>query len=82
MELNTKVKNGTLELKTPLPFPEGAEVHVIIELKTSISLSDVSPDPREAARLLAEIASMPEQNPGGFSGRDHDRILYSREANP
>jgi hypothetical protein len=82
MELDTVVKDGAVDLHVPLPFPEGAAIRVVIELKPPVSLSKISPDPRRAARLLAEIANMPEQNPGGFSGRDHDKVLYSREANP
>jgi len=82
MELDTVVKDGKLDLRGPLPFPDGAEVHVVIELKRDTPLSEVSPDPRRAARLLAEIARMPQQGPGGFSGEDHDDVLYSREAHP
>jgi hypothetical protein len=35
------------------------------------------PDPEAARRLLEEVSAMPVQGPNdGFSGADHDRILY------
>ena len=34
-------------------------------------------EPDEAIRLIREIAAMPVQSPDdGFSGRDHDKVLY------
>jgi hypothetical protein len=82
MELDTVIHDGKLAINTPLPFPEGTRVHVIIERERQIDLTKVAPDPRRAAQLLAEIAAMPQEGPGGFSGEDHDQVLYSREAHP
>jgi hypothetical protein len=35
------------------------------------------PGKRTPAEIMAEIAAMPmESSPDGFSGEDHDRVLY------
>jgi hypothetical protein len=40
-----------------------------------------SPDPDGSpAEILAEIAALPMENSEGFSGRDHDQILYGERA--
>ena len=48
---------------------DGDEVEVLV--------IDRRPDPRAAYRILSQISSLPDEGPiDGFSGADHDEILY------
>ncbi len=65
-------EQGVLKLSQPIPLAEGTRVEVIVLSGTS------KPKDKTAAEILAAIAAMPiEGSSDGFSGRDHDRILYS-----
>ena len=36
------------------------------------------PECRRAREIMDRIAALPDENPGdGFSGADHDRVLYA-----
>ncbi len=51
----------------------GEEVGVIL-------LDKVDTGPQKSQKILAEIAALPmEGNTNGFSGEDHDQILYPKE---
>jgi predicted DNA-binding antitoxin AbrB/MazE fold protein len=70
--MTTKVhaiyRNGVFLPSTPPPVADGAEVELIV---TSGSESN------SLADALDEIAHLPVEGPqDGFSGADHDRILY------
>ena len=70
--MTTKVhatyRNGVFLPSTPPPGADGAEVELII---TSTG------EPKSLADSLDEIAHLPVEGPqDGFSGADHDRILY------
>jgi predicted DNA-binding antitoxin AbrB/MazE fold protein len=71
---------GVFRPLEPVQLPDGTRVEV--QLPTPAPLSELSPE--ELARqqaaieaMLAEVESLPFENPDdGFSGRDHDKILY------
>ena len=70
-------QDGVLKPDSALPLPDGARVEIVVR---SADLSEPVPDPREAARIMAEIAALPEEgDQTPFSGRDHDKILYGEK---
>lgn len=63
-------ENGVLRPTEPLALSEGAQVEITLHLE------DAGP-PRPLWEALAEIASLPAESPAdGFSGADHDEVLY------
>jgi predicted DNA-binding antitoxin AbrB/MazE fold protein len=67
-------EEGRLRPLEPLGLPEGARLKIIV----------VTPDEagarRTPAETLAEIAALPSEGEAdGFSGRDHDSVLYSQK---
>ena len=72
--MTTKVhavfRNGAFLPATPVPVAEGAEVELTV----------TSTDSNESiADALEEISRLPEEGPAdGFSGADHDQILYGQ----
>jgi predicted DNA-binding antitoxin AbrB/MazE fold protein len=70
-------ENGVLRPKQPLELPEGAEVQVIVVQALPVSSPS---DQRTIAEVFATIAALPmEGKDVGFSGRDHDAVLYPKE---
>lgn len=69
-------ENGLLRPAEPLPLEEGQRV----ELTVSTPDDD---DARRHEALIAglnEIAALPLESPNdGFSGADHDKVLYGGE---
>jgi predicted DNA-binding antitoxin AbrB/MazE fold protein len=70
--MTTKVqaiyRNGAFLPATPVPVAEGAEVELTVTVNGESS---------SLAEGLEEIARLPMEGPrDGFSGADHDRILY------
>jgi predicted DNA-binding antitoxin AbrB/MazE fold protein len=67
-------ENGVFRPAEPVQLPEGSRVSV------SIPVEAVEPakSPGEIAyEFLARIAAMPSEGPkDGFSGADHDKVLY------
>jgi predicted DNA-binding antitoxin AbrB/MazE fold protein len=67
-------KKGIFRLDSPVPLDEGAQVVLTIETEAPMR------PPQRLVAALAEIAAMPAQSPDdGFSGADHDKILYGSE---
>ena len=67
-------EHGVLRPLTPLPLAEGARVEVTV---TDDASSAQAAEIGRAGDLLREVAALPmESSQAGFSGRDHDRILY------
>jgi predicted DNA-binding antitoxin AbrB/MazE fold protein len=69
--MTTKVhatyRNGVFLPSTPPPVADGAEVELIV----------TTGEPNSLADALDQIAQLPAEGPqDGFSGTDHDRILY------
>jgi hypothetical protein len=66
-------ERGVLRLTRPIDLAEGTRVDVIV-FPQAPTVSPPKPTPAEAA---ARIAAMPMQSSQeGFSGEDHDAILY------
>jgi predicted DNA-binding antitoxin AbrB/MazE fold protein len=70
--MTTKVhavyRNGVLHPAVPLPVADGAEVELTVTADEG---------PGSLVDALGEIARLPAEGPqDGFSGADHDRILY------
>ncbi|CAN5606896.1 hypothetical protein BH10ACI3_BH10ACI3_00300 [soil metagenome] len=65
-------ENGTLVLEEPLSLSNGSKVDVVVVPTGHMHGSAV-------AKRMAAIAELPaEGKPNGFSGRDHDQILYGK----
>lgn len=64
---------GVLRPTQPLEIAEGTRVEVLVLTPRPAAES------RTPAEILAAIAALPEE-PGaeGFSGKDHDEVLYGR----
>jgi predicted DNA-binding antitoxin AbrB/MazE fold protein len=70
-------EQGVLRPTRPIDLAEGARVEIIIIPGHSYQGSG-KPTPAEVA---ARIAAMPLQSsPEGFSGEDHDAILYGNDS--
>ena len=67
-------EKGVFRPKEPVPLTEGSTVELTFETPSL----DRPTEP--LVKALLEIARMPSKGPkDGFSGADHDRILYGRE---
>ncbi len=67
-------EHGTFRPAGPIALEEGAQVALTIETATPLR------SPQGLVDALAEIAGMPAQSPDdGFSGADHDQLLYGAE---
>ena len=70
-------ERGVLRLKEPVALADGTIVEV------TITTSELSVENRTPAQILSSIASLPmEGDVQGFSGRDHDKILYGEKTTP
>jgi predicted DNA-binding antitoxin AbrB/MazE fold protein len=73
---------GVFRPLEPVDLAEGTPVHVQVLDAAESAINELSPD--EAARQQAAIVeflnrmeALPDEGPNdGFSGRDHDKILY------
>ena len=64
-------EDGVLRLKEPLPEPSGTEFEAVLTKKKR--------NPQEVLRILLEIAALPGNDPkDGFSGAQHDEVLYGK----
>ncbi len=62
-------ENGVIRPLQDVALNNGDEIEVLV--------IDRRPDPRDAYRILREIAVLPDDGPmDGFSAADHDEILY------
>jgi predicted DNA-binding antitoxin AbrB/MazE fold protein len=67
-------EHGTFRPAGPVALQEGARVLLTIESAATLQ------SPQRLIAALAEIAAMPAQSPDdGFSGADHDKLLYGAE---
>jgi predicted DNA-binding antitoxin AbrB/MazE fold protein len=65
-------EQGRLRPLEPLELPEGARLRIFFVA------SEVETAQQVPAEILAEIAGLPlEGESDGFSGRDHDSVLYT-----
>jgi len=69
--LTAVYENGVLRPSEPLPLGEGERVEV------TVTTGEDAARHAELVKALAEIAALPTEGPDdGFSGADHDRVLY------
>lgn len=62
-------ENGVIRPLQQVALNNGDEIEVLV--------IDRRPDPQEAYRILHEISALPDDGPvDGFSGGDHDSVLY------
>lgn len=60
-----------VQLETPIPSPS--------EKSDELSPEDLARQQARIAEFLEKMAAIPEEGPDdGFSGRDHDKILYGK----
>lgn len=76
MTIKAVYQNGVFRPLQPLEIKEGTEVEITVPKKPK-----TPPSPREAMDRLLKIADMPPEGPGGFSGEDHDKVLYGESPN-
>jgi predicted DNA-binding antitoxin AbrB/MazE fold protein len=73
---------GVFRPLKPVDLAEGTHVEVQVPLSVAEAGGELSPEQLSRQRLaieemLAEIESLPIEEPDdGFSGRDHDKVLY------
>ena len=78
-------EQGVLRLSRPIDLADGTRVDVIV-IASHPALTPVMPDepgPRKRTRAetMSDIAAMPmESSPDGFSGEDHDQVLYGGDS--
>jgi predicted DNA-binding antitoxin AbrB/MazE fold protein len=71
-QIEAVYENGVLRPVQPIELPEGERLDLIL-----ITRDATHPTNGTAAKSLAEIAALPLEGPSdGFSGREHDQILY------
>ena len=69
-------------MAAPVDLAEGTQVEVQVPRLADLANSELSPEQLARQRaaieeMLAEIERLPIEEPDdGFSGRDHDKILY------
>lgn len=75
---------GVFRPLSPVDLANGTPVQVQVPNAASNSSSNLPPDAfaRQRAQIedmIAEIEQLPIEEPDdGFSGRDHDRVLYGK----
>lgn len=76
--------SGVFRPLEPVELAEGTQVQVQVQVPHTSGESSDELSPEELARqqtaireFIAEMEALPPQGPDdGFSGRDHDKILY------
>jgi predicted DNA-binding antitoxin AbrB/MazE fold protein len=69
IKIGAVYRDGVFQPSTPPPISEGAEVELVVT---------TADEPGSLADALEEIARTPvEATRDGFSGADHDGVLYS-----
>lgn len=79
MTARGRVTNGTIVLENGCPFPEHTQVVV---WATETTDDDMAEEGRnELLRAVEKIQALPvEGSRNGFSGADHDKVLYGDTA--
>jgi predicted DNA-binding antitoxin AbrB/MazE fold protein len=71
-QIKAVYEDGVLRPVQPIELPEGERLDLIL-----ITRDATQPNNGNSAKSLAEIAALPLEGPSdGFSGREHDRVLY------
>jgi predicted DNA-binding antitoxin AbrB/MazE fold protein len=71
-------EQGVLRPDRPIDLAEGSRVEIIVlPAAPPRTIEDRSPVRNNLAEFVAEMAALPlESPPDGFSGEDHDEVLY------
>ena len=71
-------EHGVLRPDRPIDLAEGARVEIIVlPMVPAQSAENCNPARKNLAEFVAEMAALPiESAPDGFSGEDHDEVLY------
>jgi predicted DNA-binding antitoxin AbrB/MazE fold protein len=73
IQVEATYENGVFRPLQPVDLPDGSRVEVIYRIEAP------PPDPQRIERALEAIAAMPREGPDdGFSGADHDEVLYPK----
>jgi predicted DNA-binding antitoxin AbrB/MazE fold protein len=76
-EIDAIYNNGAFVPVVPLSIPDGVRVHLRIDETTSPSETAKVISRAELDEFLRLAAELPIESPDdGFSGADHDRLLY------
>ncbi|HLL88642.1 MAG TPA: antitoxin family protein [Tepidisphaeraceae bacterium] len=74
LKVHAIFERGVFRPTSPVTIAEGMPVELTVDTPAPTTA------PGGMAAALAEIASLPPGGPAdGFSGADHDRVLYPRE---
>ncbi len=69
-------EHGVFRPKEPVALEEGTEVSLELHVAEAADAEQA----RKVAEWLAHIAALPMENEQeGFSGREHDKILYGKK---
>jgi predicted DNA-binding antitoxin AbrB/MazE fold protein len=70
--------SGVFRPLQPVDLADGTQVQIQLpQPKPEFSAEDLARQQAGVATFLEEMASLPPEGPDdGFSGRDHDKILY------
>ena len=72
-EIEAVYEQGVIRPLQPLDLPEGSRLDVIVITHEEPRTTS------KAVEMIADIAALPLESPtDGFSGREHDSILYSK----
>jgi predicted DNA-binding antitoxin AbrB/MazE fold protein len=80
-EVDAVYSNGTFVPVTPLPLPEGVQVHLRVDEQSASTAAEQGEKPKlsraEMADFLKTMAELPIESPDdGFSVEDHDKLIY------
>lgn len=74
VQVKAVYENGIFRPVDPVVLTDGEEVDL------SVTTKGPEPDPQRLADALERIAAMPSEGPiDGFSGADHDKVLYGEK---
>ena len=78
-EVDAVYDNGTFIPVTPIAIPEGTQVHLRVEEKTAHEPAAKMMTQAELKEFVQMMAALPLEGPDdGFSGADHDKLLYGQ----
>ncbi len=79
MTFQGKIHNGVVVFDAPVNLPEGTPVRIEVQAERSASKDRLTPEQiRQRKAMFDEITALPMEGPGGFSGSDHDKVLYGQ----
>jgi predicted DNA-binding antitoxin AbrB/MazE fold protein len=78
-EIDAIYSNGSFVPVTPIRIPEGARVHLRVDEQSATEIPGKMMTREEMQEFLRMMESLPIESPDdGFSGADHDKLLYGQ----